>query len=135
MHYGDVIEFVDGIVCYHSGLESHQEGCPAPLERVMQYTGLKDKDGKEIYEGDVVIPWRRGGTGYFNKARKRKRIVEWKTTRSNRGLTRTGFNVAGGVLEVIGNIFENPELIDAPCHSSEFQTCTNDCHHLLANHQ
>ena len=65
---------------------------------VMQYTGLKDKSGNEIYEGDVLeLKNQRGSlTG----------AMKWDETRNGwlqfEPLDR---------FEVIGNIYENPELI------------------------
>lgn len=70
---------------------------------LMQYTGLKDKHGVEIYEGDIVIR-----TSYHNNL---KEVVEYR----NYGfypLSLVGFNSDYiHVLEVIGNIYENPELL------------------------
>lgn len=71
---------------------------------VMQYTGLKDKNGREIYEGDIVKYFRNEG-------------YEFVTTRLGaHGIeTQIGFYPfieIDGHVEVIGNIYENPELLD-----------------------
>lgn len=76
---------------------------------LMQCTGLKDKNGKLIYEGDVLAD------------AKHKYIVEWSLTegyfvrkpwlcalftyRIDMGTTQN--------LTIIGNIYENPELLEA----------------------
>ena len=61
----------------------------------MQFTGLKDTNGKEIYEGDIL------GDVWGNKG-----VVVW-----DKGIAR--FNKVGGCewAEIIGNIYENPELV------------------------
>jgi len=72
----------------------------------MQYTGLKDKNGKEIYEGDVVKDDAVSDGVYSVAFRKGAWCIEtdhW--THSNYMYGRTG-------LHVIGNIYENPELIN-----------------------
>ena len=60
---------------------------------LMQYTGLKDKNGKEIYEGDIL------------KTPQGNRVVEWDLNDGWRNVGRYFGNV-----EVIGNIYENPKL-------------------------
>lgn len=71
---------------------------------IMQYTGLKDKNGKEIYEGDIVkIHWPSGSHAISK--------VGWDF--SSWQLEGGGMigNFKNNELEIIGNIFENPELL------------------------
>ncbi len=77
---------------------------------LMQYTGVKDKNGKEIYEGDIVALYqfdKKTGKYYHNKG---NRVVEWVKSSNGWNFKRIGTrkNVP---IEVIGNIYENPELI------------------------
>ena len=78
---------------------------------VMQYTGLKDKNGVEIYEGDVVKG--RYYAGYNIGIKRIIGSVSWTSASFKvNGVkryegTRVGLD---GSYEVIGNIYENPEL-------------------------
>ena len=81
-------------------------------ETVCQCTGLKDKNGKLIWENDICIIT--DGTldeedGYFR--------LDWEIDRAMFEFEGTGIcanfdNVSGYDCEVVGNIFDNPELLE-----------------------
>lgn len=86
---------------------------------LMQYTGLKDKNGKEIYEGDIILDHIQGSGVEGFKDNVGQVIQspggEWIWYRHNNELDQ----ISGGDSllnwiedrEVIGNIYENPELL------------------------
>ena len=74
---------------------------------LMQYTGLKDKNGVEIYEGDIVNVHSYTVTGLgkvgFNKGSFVFNKFEYPTSQVLHSFSE---------IEVIGNIYENPELLE-----------------------
>ena len=73
---------------------------------IMQFTGLLDKNGKEIYEGDVVA-----NVIYFDEPRKLEFNVLGAVSTVFKG---SQFSITTHMLrdiEVIGNIYSNPELV------------------------
>jgi hypothetical protein len=71
---------------------------------LMQYTGLKDRNGKEIYEGDIVINY---NTKTGHKRYSHPIIIKFEKTRHGYGYP-IGTPEA---YEIVGNIYENRELI------------------------
>ena len=98
----DTIEFLHGGIrvsdgCYHIGWQG--KDC-----ELREFTGLHDKNGKEIYEGDIIkaktfnyplcIEWDRGECAFVMRS-------------THSGAT-YGFMWE---IEIIGNIYDNPELL------------------------
>ena len=115
----DTVEYYENNPCYHLSM------IEVDPETVCQYTGLTDKNGRKIFEWDIITyqhdnddcPFpnkdtkRRVGRVYFQEFRSCFAVAEGRNGSDmiNQDLFKYVQN--GNRVEVIGNIFDNPELI------------------------
>lgn len=110
--YADVLGLEQGklFVQFQSG-ERSQHRLYVPIEDCIleQYTGLKDKNGKEIYENDIV----EYTTCYYGNEKRHRKVVEWKEWDSDDfgEPHNIGYFNLSECMEVIGNVHENANLL------------------------
>lgn len=106
--YSDKAFSIDQLgLCYVQDEDGYWEEADEERYIVEQYTGLKDKNGKEIYEGDIVeYDWYviSDKPAYRTKEQV---IFDDMGARLGNDRIRNCSNV-----EVIGNIHENPDLLE-----------------------
>ena len=108
-------DFIDSPIWINDPLGKY----PNKRGKIMQFTGLKDKNGKEIYEGDVVkyknSIWQvRFNSGQFNIFANLENLSEAimdKPKTDNEALA-DELDVWWTRSKVIGNIYENPKLLE-----------------------
>lgn len=87
----------------------HNNGQEMSSFEVMQYTGLKDKNGKEIYEGDIIK-----FTDNYNTDIPEK-IGVVKFNNASFYITDGAYSCYRWIdinIEIIGDIYENPDLLE-----------------------
>lgn len=123
--FGDLIQYENGDTAIWEkeitgyGYEATQISNRTKVDKgtIGQFTGLHDKNGKEIYEGDILMCI---GERNDNKGRKYYRKVLFNngafgmTVPEYKCISALCNHVVNGKLnwEVIGNIYDNPELLE-----------------------
>lgn len=110
MVYGDLLQYRVLPVIFDKQKEQHE----VYGNTVGQFTGLHDKHGNPIYEGDVVNEFRKSRS--FPDGINCRHVIEWEddmTLDDSYGMQVVGFCMYSGSLEVIGNIYEHPEILEA----------------------
>lgn len=123
---GDLMQWSDGTIriCVESGVDEKTTVTVIP-ETVGQCTGLKDKNGKMIYEGDIV-------KGLFNFGLEIMSVCTFKdgafglTAKQCGAYHFSAFtSICNVQYEVIGNIHDNPNLLkiehDSLCETETYK--------------
>lgn len=72
---------------------------------IMQFTGLKDKNEKEIYEGDIIM-------SAINYKSFGNEVVEWDDSGGYTFFSDGEYGINPKICKIVGNIYENPELLN-----------------------
>ncbi len=118
MHEVEILEFfpeeMGGLkVCFPLPGNNYYDEFNLSQVELMQWTGLKDKDGKDIYEGDVLsVDWYDAGICYF-EVKYDKEYGWWVfEDKANKDIEAWG-DLPDYNIKIIGSIYENPELLEA----------------------
>ena len=118
---GDLVHAPDG----RTAVSTYDDLVETVPETVCQYTGLTDKNGRKIFEGDIITyqhdnddcPFpnkdtkRRVGRVYFQEFRSCFAVAEGRNGSDMINQDWFKYVQNGNRVQVIGNIFDNPELI------------------------
>ena len=111
--YGDFVHH-DGITDIHFQTgDGEAHFISVDPETVGQFTGLSDKNGKEIYEGDICEAWSQGTKGIGEIKRRIDGLwIFYPAWQLNEFWGLMPSANGGTDVEIIGNVHDNPELME-----------------------
>lgn len=133
-HYGDLVKEIrhhdnklfDGVITHIKNYEYNNgtyvgDMFPVNPETVGQYTGLKDENGKEIYEGDIIEFSYDMFVGNFDTFIAKGKVVfeegafyveVFENERTTKDEAYLLYSINLDTIELMGNIYDNPELLE-----------------------
>jgi uncharacterized phage protein (TIGR01671 family) len=118
MYYIDLLSYMS----HQEDVQDDEMPFNARINGLMQFTGLQDKNGKEIYEGDILrfendhlirygeVKWNENLCRFYQEV-----TLKFKGTANHKKPTAKIFHNAMTKkyenMEIVGNIYENPEII------------------------
>jgi hypothetical protein len=102
---GDLVHYGDKILVFSENAQNSPDYYEVEPETVGQFTGLTDKKGVKIFEGDIDI------TGDIIDSNSLAMYVLVAIANEPDGIVANYIDELNEILEVCGNIHENPELL------------------------